>query len=1080
MKTSFANHIRNLFLRAAVPVALAAAVSACSDYIEAPGPDFTVSDEPTNVTVSLSIPSMTPVSRADLSNAQLKQVNSVWVRTYSSITGEATCDWVKVQTGHSDEHISHTADLKTKSGYNFIVAVANVENPGVTVDENGNISEEKPLSTLLEAADTWQKFLAISACTPNTTEQLFNGISQQYPTIPMSGIYTSASDMNHPDGGWESACYTPIFIPVDKGNPYKLPGMIHLRRLISQINFNIMPGDDVTISPQSFTVVNAPDYSWLYERQSGVEGVNPNPGDACTEDTKDNFYTTSEQFASNYIYPLTGNNVPEGSYTFNYWQGENKHMALPAANCDTYNKRELENKRTAEGAVPGTSSSLQNTGVYVSLSGYTWTPNNMASYVILRCDVTLKNPVSVDGRDYTREGNGIYVIHLGYCEGDNAAEKSADFNCRRNINYTYNITVKDINNIYVEAVADTETQPGAEGLVSDVENKTIMLDCHYGSFNVYLTDEELGFTHDTDYTFGYIVQAFFGGTEYTFDENNPPANDNERALVRWIELRPTTGENVLADYKPLAPKTGSDGSTFTLDMVQNGLSDDCRSASGWYTVFVNEYVYEADADESTGADNWTKYVNQNNRRAYIRVRHGLSADGESAYAQSKYGVSQHSIQTYYSLDNYTPAEGAIPAKTAIGVEHINELRGLNMRRSYSPTGVLDANNGRYNVWAWLNGTNSGTAPQSGSASKSWSTVVQTNTLQSIPAMTNTNQYYTQAASVQNMPALAQFGGTLNPSPQDPVASSNTRSDYIEAINACMSRNRDLNGNGTIEPEELRWYVPALGKYLRMILGRNSLQTPLMDYANTPRIYVGTGSGDNGYATRLIVYASNNYALWAMEGLSSSAWTGNFPLYTQGGPWEVRCIRNLGSNLSTVTPGEKVSAAYSHDAAKRVVTMSYYDLNSIRTEKFSQTGTPMVLHNLANQEYNRCYYAFQYAESNSTQTNGTNMNTTTGIYNPCSSLNDSDPEKRWRVPNQKELTIMQNLGVLSNISNVEYYISCTVSYYTTTGQGMTLNSNLTNRKVMAAVHNTSASNATQIPFTQSGYVRCVRDVDPDEL
>ncbi len=151
----------------------------------------------------------------------------------------------------------------------------------------------------------------------------------------------------------------------------------------------------------------------------------------------------------------------------------------------------------------------------------------------------------------------------------------------------------------------------------------------------------------------------------------------------------------------------------------------------------------------------------------------------------------------------------------------------------------------------------------------------------------------------------------------------------------------------------------------MILDRNSLQTPLMDYANTPRIYVGTGSGNNGYAPRLLVYASNNYALWAMEGLSSSAWTSNYPNYTQGGSWEVRCIRNLGSNLSTVPPGEKVSAAYSHNAAKRVVTMSYYDLNSIRTEKFSQTGTPMVLHNLANQEYNRCYYAFQYAESNST-------------------------------------------------------------------------------------------------------------------
>ncbi len=948
------------------------------------------------------------------------------------------------------------------------MAVANVENPGVTVDENGNVSAKAPLSDLLSKADTWNQFLAISACAPTTTDQLFNGISQTYPTIPMSGIYSSSPDVNTHPAKWEDACYEPVFIPADNSGKYTLPGVIHLRRLISQINFNLKPGPDVTITPQSFTVVNAPNYSWLYERKSGIAGVAANPGDYCTEGKQADFYTTSELFANNYIYPAA-----DGSYTFNFWQGENKHTALADADCDTYDKRERESKQAVEGTTPGSSSSLENTGIFISLSGNSWTPNNMASYVIVRCDVKLKNPVTLDGHNYTREGNGVYIIHLGYCEGNTPAEKSADFNCRRNIDYTYNVTITDVNNIYVEANLGTENQPGAEGLVSDVENETIMLDCHYGAFNVQLSDQELGFT-PSDYTFGYIVQAFFRGVQYTFDENTV-IPDNQRGLVRWIELRPTTDENTLADYKPLATEKGGDGRTFTLDMVKPGaLSADCRSATGWYTVFVNEYTYESDSDESSGNDNWRYYVNQDSRRAYIRVMHGISVDGQSTYAKSKYGVSQRSIQTYYSLENYTAAEGDIPARTAIGVEHTNEMRGLNMRSSYAPTNVLDDANGRYNVWAWLNGTRSGgTAPRTGAASKKWSDVVQINTLQSIPSVDEI-QYYTQAAATQKLPALAQYGGNLNLSAQDPQPGSYNRSDYIEAINACMNRNRDLNGNGSIEPEELRWYVPALGKYLRMILGRNSLQSPLMDYANIQRI--NTIGGDNGYATRLVSYASNNTVLWAMEGLSSSAWdggSGSLPTYVKGGPWEVRCIRNLGSNMASVTKGEKVSAAYTHDAATRTVTMSYYDLNSIRTEKLEY----LPVHNIANQNYNRCYYSFEYQSANLGGTY-TGNDLLYNNYNPCSSLN-TDGETGWRVPNQKELTIMRNLGVLNTVNSNNPYLSCSVSYYTTSGYGMLTDPNLNSRKFMAVINYNDnngnlVSNATQTEASTAGTIRCVRD------
>lgn len=63
---------------------------------------------------------------------------------------------------------------------------------------------------------------------------------------------------------------------------------------------------------------------------------------------------------------------------------------------------------------------------------------------------------------------------------------------------------------------------------------------------------------------------------------------------------------------------------------------------------------------------------------------------------------------------------------------------------------------------------------------------------------------------------------------DPQTSHNT-AQYIQAIFSCMNRNKDENGNGKIDAAELKWYVPAAGKYLRVILGRNNLITPLMGY-----------------------------------------------------------------------------------------------------------------------------------------------------------------------------------------------------------------------------------------------------------
>ncbi|MDE5688082.1 MAG: DUF1566 domain-containing protein, partial [Paramuribaculum sp.] len=1023
----------------------------CQDEIENPIPDYTLSDVPTTIAVKLDIPGLTPVSRADLSEQQLNQVNSVWIRTYSSTTGEATSDWVQIKADHKDTHITHPdtpVTLESRSGYSYIVAVANVENLGVTMGDDGNVSEERPISELLKNADTWDQFRAISVASPVTNEEIYKGVTATQTTLVMSGIYTTSPDET-PEN-WETLSYEPVFIPAPKEgstSAIRMEGKIHLRRLVSHITFNLKPGNDVTITPQSFTVANVPRYTWLYERTRTNNESYLNTGDHCNEGNKGDYYATPDQFSNQNI----RQGATAGTYTFDFWQGENKHEALPEENCDTYNDREREDKVAVEGATEGSANSLENTGLYTSLTGKTWTPNNMASYVIVRCSVRYKEPVTEGGQEIYREGTGVYIIHLGYCEGKDDAAKSKDFNCRRNVNYTYNVTIKGINDIYVEARRDGEPAPGAEGIVSALEYEPFELDCHYGAFNVTLTEEEVR-------SIQFMVQTFYNGQEKIIDNSNMNSlADGDMKFINWIEFRPTTGEHILAEYKP-REGTYADGKTFNLlDAASSKLTSLQISPDNWYTVFVNEYVYEDLPNESGG--NWCNYVNQDARRFYLRVTENTSLDGQSIYAKAKYAVSQRSIQSYYSTqqDKLTPADtqNGIPAATAIGAEHVNEMLGMNLQRSFNSTGFDDAN-GRYNVWLWLNGvTGTGADTYNNKANKSWNTVLKTTTQQYIPAVNN-KQGYSADAKYVNLLAAADFTGTKSTSNTlDPQTSA-----LVEAINSCMNRNRDLNGDGEIQPNELRWYVPAVGKYLRMILGRNSLQNPIMDYDNTPNII---NNGNNGNATRYLMYASNNKVLWTMEGLATSEWTQGIPQYCSGTPWEVRCIRNLGSNLSTVTKGEKVSAAYSADKTNRIVRMSYYDMNSVRTEKFTDE---IPVHTIADQKYNRCYYAFQYATTrNNNEVSGSSLN---NGDNPCSYLNTGG-ETGWRVPNQKELAIMLNLGVLDFPSIYQYYISCTIAFYNSQGEGYT-SGEWGDRKYMGVRYDAG----TQV---SSGYIRCVRDVDP---
>ena len=233
------------------------ALSCAEERFDAP-PDYTVSGQQFRLKVPILLPQMNAETRGDLSENQLNRVESLWIRTYNAETLRPTCKWIKFEPKTSDLHNMREVEIDTQSGYSYIVAVANVNHLGVTSDD---ISNPQPLSDLLEAADTWDKFLKIAILTPSDQD---NVNAPQKNTLPMCGCY---SDDHVQYNLWQKSYFQPYFIPASN-KMVVFNGGIHLRRLVSHITFNFLAGTDIELEVNSYRVMNAPKFSWLYERSS--------------------------------------------------------------------------------------------------------------------------------------------------------------------------------------------------------------------------------------------------------------------------------------------------------------------------------------------------------------------------------------------------------------------------------------------------------------------------------------------------------------------------------------------------------------------------------------------------------------------------------------------------------------------------------------------------------------------------------------------------------------------------------------------------------------------------------------------
>ena len=580
--------------------------------------------------------------------------------------------------------------------------------------------------------------------------------------------------------------------------------------------------------------------------------------------------------------------------------------------------------------------------------------------------------------DYVDENNKVtanvsYTIHLGNFSDE---DRLGDFNVIRNNHYYYDVTVNGVNDIIAEAKIDADN-PYAEGLVIKVgdSGEHLDVDAHYESRVMTFKKESLQalIAEGTGYILN--ISTPFGQTRETvniqYDEDagigkvfsmtgREICNINQldelfegEADYRWMKFVKNTTSNKMngvsdADISKYPCKYPGDNGewldVFELltQLYKDAIDENNKEDEVYYTCFIDENYY---ANKS-----WSAYVNQEPRTMQIANNLSVSSDKKSVYAEVAYSISQRSIATFYTNTN----------RIAYGTEIIDEEDKYNVRLG----------NDNSNKYTYYNNME----VKSQHDWEGWTSASVTN---------NGQGWY--KGSQDNITTYTE----------------NIQPLYKAAAKACMSRNRDSNGNGEVDEGEVKWYLASVGQYRGLYFAQEVLPADArlisedeLQEINTRYMNVGWGSDTNGHNFRgkYHYYTSSDESsagtFWPEEGLT------NNPVQASWGDSRaelVRCVRTLESNGDGMKNPELY---YTYDSSTRT-----FNLDGIKVNRGPIDET-FGVHNEI-EESNEFYTSFEVASSDYNNGRTVSMSTITGGSDPCASYGDGT----WRTPNQKELALM---------------------------------------------------------------------------
>ena len=1043
----------------------------------------------------------------------------------------------------TDDHVT-IKDMKALSGANYIVAVANPSlNRGLDVKGGG---EKSLLDLLKAADtwDKYKNLVVTLSSGPRSIQYssegiLMTGIYYEGHNKYDYQAYVDENDNPTPmiikPGENEMpgciqlrrvASYVKFNIQVDK-------------------EYVDNEGDIINMKAVSWQVCNLPGVSYVHERKGSRNAADTEIID-LPDNYDDDSYHHSPVFEGAMTFPTSKDESNKNHIisSFDFYQMENKHTGT--AVTYNKREEEFKTDGDDGGTNTGWYQSLVTKPGDEIPAKPSYTEdlsNNNASYVVIKAhleyyydadDKAAYKPVRYNPakEQILRVADAIYTIHLGYCEGEGEKSKAMDFNCRRNTQYTYDVYIAGVDKIRVEAQKEGMTN-GAEGLVTDVTGKVIKLDAHYGTFNIPLSDKDrmnLAWRIQTPFgdetiklMYDNIQNSTSGGINLAQDGNKDKYDAlSQNQFYNWVQFRPTSDEDVLAHY-PGDPrligrdiegfstkniKAVSDGGVWYLEELRDVVKyphfdateeyiEKLKNASNydddaefqkefnkerWYTVFVDEYVYEyayAPGELSLTNKNvmevkkaWDNFVNRDPRYVWLALSEfNSSSDDESFYANSAHIISQESIQTYYT--------GTGNDGQALGIEATNE----SYNEDYLPENGND----------YIFGKKDGSEAERRKAN-----------------LPEYNNQYEEANGRLNMKNYVDFFSDtskrwehiMNNDNKPRTNNTGTKTYYIpDHVNtfmaACLGRNRDLNNDSVIDVNEIRWYLPTTANYIQIILGSVSLRNPLFNFIEygMDDIDAGTGKNISHFA------ASNNRMVWAEE----LAATGD--LYRYGPASNFRCIRNLGQEMSAIS-NDIIAPAYSHNSTERTVELKYYDMSGLRDYTPGHIAAHSVAEilsfpsrkfqyakencsNINTQQLVLQYFDTEDANASSLKKDSVNVvyidnnkdkrdfskwweilknNTICGVY---SEEPDGKDRGTWRTPNISELAILRVADIIPKGNSISY-ISSSYEYFKNRN-GFDYNEEyhwflgLVDNDISAGILD---KNNTGRPL----YLRCVRDVE----
>ena len=670
--------------------------------------------------------------------------------------------------------------------------------------------------------------------------------------------------------------------------------------------------------------------------------------------------------------------------------------------------------------------------------------------------IEIQGKYEYEGEDEKINADVTYTIHLG-----DFATNIQDFNVIRNSNYTYRVIVNGVEDIIAEATKDDDgnseyNNPYAEGLViRTTEGEHYEVDAHYEARVMAFKLSELKELIDDGYGYFLNIETPFEKMDeivyvkndgvYSFENAKDPflcgihdveskfSKENLFGWVRFVENGAVRhdgeeGNNLLVsggasthvcrypgdDRKKYSYTTT--GETTVKGITYNGgwmnafellaeLYDKAYEGNTgmvYYTCFIDENYYENKS--------WMEYVNQLPRKIQIANHLSVSPDEKSLYADVAYSVSQHSIATFYKDDDLK----------AFGTEIIDEEDLYNCRLGSTKNIDLYENSPIIlNVDDWDGFTSTRATNTTCSATSTIEEITQnwfgqqTNTITTEVEITNDDKdtYRKWYKDEYSVVTITENNGRPSENKYDIVTEfkSGIQPLYKSATKACMSRNRDTNGDGNIDEDEVKWYLASVGQYHALYIAQKSLpaESRLIsedDLRTLDKVDYYSGWDESGHDIRgkyhYYTSSAKKFAgtYWPEEGLTNNG-VELANGFTQRAEL-IRCVRTL-ENGKPNQPGKGLLAPDKYYTFGNIADNTF-DLSGIDTWR---TGMPKLNNHHELQPLNELSPKFMVAsESRYNNEEYSLLNLSGNDDDPCSEYKEGGYND-WRTPNQKEMALI---------------------------------------------------------------------------